>query len=191
MPGLARIWYQSSATPATDLATLATGRARFVGCPLVCRPLLVRRAATLARDLALLLRRHGCEPASFLAYFFHGLSPALDHQHQPRSRRGPSPDGCLSDLAIEPGLTAGLRYKRCARARSPAREVVLFESTTYSVRAPAAFPRVTQITADEVCDVSIGCRHGLPGTRRALIGCGLWMIALLRHRCRSARRDAR
>jgi hypothetical protein len=191
MPGFGRTWYQSSATTATDLATLATGRARFVGRPLVCGALLVRRAATLAGDLALLLRRHGCEPASFLAYFFHGLSPALDHQHHPRSRRGPSPDGCPSDLAIEPGLTAGLRYKRCARTRTPAQEVVRVDSTTYGVRAAATFPRVTQITADEVRDVSIGCRQGLPGTRRPLIGCGLWMIALLRHRCRSARRDAR
>jgi hypothetical protein len=101
MPGFGRTWYQSSATTATDLATLATGRARFVGRPLVCGALLVRRAATLAGDLALLLRRHGCEPASFLASFFHGLSPCsgppthapdsdVDHRRMGNPQTSPS-----------------------------------------------------------------------------------------------------
>src|SRR5215208_680404 len=66
---LARLFvYEPSAAATADLPALAAGRSRFVGRPFVRGPLLMCRAAALARDLALLLRRHRREPAAFFPF---------------------------------------------------------------------------------------------------------------------------
>ena len=59
---------ETAAAAAADLPALAAGRSRFLGRPLVSRPLLMGGAPALARDLTLLLRRHRGEPAAFLAF---------------------------------------------------------------------------------------------------------------------------
>jgi hypothetical protein len=60
--------YKAAATTPADLAAFAAGISRFVGGPLVGRPLFVRGATALAGDLALFLGRHRSESATFLAF---------------------------------------------------------------------------------------------------------------------------
>src|SRR6202158_3215979 len=56
-----------AATVPACLGAFAARGSRFVGRPFVGGALDVGRAAALAGDLALLLRRHRCESASLLA----------------------------------------------------------------------------------------------------------------------------
>src|SRR3954468_5536499 len=53
---------------AAHLTALAAGVSGLVGGPFVSRPFLVRRAAALAGDFALLLGRHRCKSPPFLAF---------------------------------------------------------------------------------------------------------------------------
>src|SRR5207247_6342482 len=59
---------QPPAASAAHLPALTSGGSRFVGGPLVGRPLFVRRAPALAGDLALLFRRHRREPSSLFPF---------------------------------------------------------------------------------------------------------------------------
>jgi hypothetical protein len=67
--------HQTSSAATADLTALAASRSRFFGCPLVRGTLLVRRAATLAGDLTLLLGGHRSKPTTFLTYSVHSTPP--------------------------------------------------------------------------------------------------------------------
>jgi hypothetical protein len=53
------------------LTAFATGRARFVGRPLVRRTFFMRRSPTLAGDLTLFFWGHRGEPSAFFAIGIH------------------------------------------------------------------------------------------------------------------------
>ena len=78
--------HETSATPATDLATLAARVAGFVGCPLVRGALFVSGAPALAGDLALLFRGHRSKSAAFFAHSVHSIPPRYS-TNQPVPRR--------------------------------------------------------------------------------------------------------
>src|SRR5215213_8715129 len=59
---------ESATAAATDLPALAPGIPGLVRVPFMSRALFVGGTPTLAGDLALLLSRHRCEPAPFLAF---------------------------------------------------------------------------------------------------------------------------
>lgn len=78
--GFRRRRRETTATATTHLATLAAGRTRFIGRPFVGCSLFMRRATTLAGDLALFLGRHRGEPSPFLTVGIHV------HGHTPKSK---------------------------------------------------------------------------------------------------------
>jgi hypothetical protein len=59
---------KTSTPAAAYLTTLAAGIPCFISCPFMSRAFFVRRAAAFAGNLALLLRRHRCEPSTFFPF---------------------------------------------------------------------------------------------------------------------------
>src|SRR4029079_13425552 len=77
---------ETPASTAANLTTLTSRVARLVGGPFVRRPLLVRRSAALAGDLALLLRGHRREASTFLTLSSIHQSPLRCLRLRPKMR---------------------------------------------------------------------------------------------------------
>jgi hypothetical protein len=93
------LWHDKPASSATaDLATLPPRVSGFISRPLVCRPLFVSRAATLAGNLALLFGGHGRESAPFFTFCSHRcLRLVADTSLSHELRRDPSGPAVLAD----------------------------------------------------------------------------------------------